>query len=157
MNQVCLWLFWAQLCFSGSSMWNSGQQRAVREGIHAAKLRRPPKKTLVFQLTEKGLRLTPVCVCLHCRPHDLGGRKELDLLFWTVQSLRSTQSLFVFKPEAALSHLTHGHGQAGGRAQKNEANTFCVCVCVWASEKSRGRTVGHRTHTHTEGGRVGQT
>lgn len=85
-----------------------------------------PHKTLMSQMTEKGLRLPRVCVCLRCRLRDLGDQKELDLLFWTVQSLCSTQSLFVLGPETALSHLTHRHGQAGRHGQKNEANMLCA-------------------------------
>lgn len=92
-----------------------------RTNVHSKTPRRP-HKTLMSPMTEKGLRLPRACVCLRCRLCDLGDRKELDLLFWTVQSLCSTQSLFVLRPEAALSHLTHRHGQTGRQHQKNEAN-----------------------------------
>lgn len=96
-----------------------------RSSVHSKTPRRP-HKTLMSQVTEKGLRLTRACVCLRCRLSDLGDQKELDLLFWTVQSLCSTQSLFGLRPEAALSHLTHRHGQTGRQDQKNEANVLCA-------------------------------
>lgn len=96
------------------------------------------------QMTEKGLRLPRVRVCLRCRLSDLGDQKELDLLFWTVQSLCSTQSLFVLRPEAALSHLTRPDWQAGPEEWGKHV------VCGWSKQALKAasnRSAETRVHT----------